>query len=296
MVTTGSTPDDLPSRRQLTDRLLRALADNGANFRHLQQDERVTIAISFALHSESSTAASTSAQHSATAGEDSSAAQKPKTGLELDPYKLYTDIDNDGIADVFITTRSAPHGENETSRSKDVAKLKLRGDLHMRQKEYLKAIAAYEAALRTSLGSDPYSGPVVPSGIIEGSGRVFSTGPLTAKQKWLYRKLIQAQVAEGNLEKSQRLLNILSKAQKASLHKGGEKPKRVDPVETVKRTRLRSQLVLSVTKNFLDAVGSNTWTFDAFKKNVVVRYFDPDETQEEKPGKPVPNEDAAATP
>lgn len=209
-----------PTKDELVDKLLDVLAENARNFRHLKPQDRLTVAITFP-RSKAQPRGKSQAGSKAQTG--SGGPTQPAVGsgtslalAALDEQGAY----GDGLA--------------EGRSSQEVS-----GDLHMRQKNYQKAIEAYEKALKVS--------------------------PM---KRSLSVKLAQAYLAAGELEKAQKMIE---KARASDSQNRQKTP----PSAASREIPLPAKFILSVPKSRLDDVAAGKLKREELKEHATVDYFNP---------------------
>jgi len=244
-----------PTKDQMVEKLLALLAENGHNFEHLADDDRLTVAITFR-------------QAAASAGDKSKTSYLravkeilPSGGVKVSgtwpvPYSHVTQpaaLPGPPAQDVPppLDTRTGGLAFGKLTHE-------LTGDLHLRQGDYKKAIEAYEKNLRQSFSTESLYGRIK-----------FPPEGLSKQNRSLMQKLSQAQIGAGNFDKARKLLDNLSRAE-AAAHQATRSNKRSNETSPS-----AAQLVVSVKKSDLDAVAAGKLPHETFKKQASVRYFDP---------------------
>ncbi|HMF15307.1 MAG TPA: tetratricopeptide repeat protein [Gemmataceae bacterium] len=224
--------DKPPKEPTLSEVVLKVLADNGKHFAHLGENESLTVAITFRASPPSTVGGSGTAM---------------------------VDFDNDGWMDFYIINPLDPAGEgkpgpaqenktqdkpgSENANHKKLSDLILLGELHLKQGKTDDAIRS----LRQALELKP-----------EGEQAV-------AANKSLAQALVTAQKYDEALSVLQRVAEQQKKKQAEAVPQAESKsPPRTSP--------LPSKLVITVSKQILDGVGSGKTSFDDFKKAASIVY------------------------
>lgn len=238
---------DTPTRDQLTRRVLEVLAENGRHFRELPAEERLTVDIVFHNRDKSRSTKPHDQQGYLWQGmgpgqsKQSAEWQLGWSGNARRPEQGF----------LFITTSSAE--ENA-------------GDLHMRQKNYAKAVEAYAKALKTHYDPD--------------------VAPGIARS--LYKKLAQAHVGAGQYDEAQQYLGLLNEGAGESNEAYGSQVQSLaafDAESGRSIAALPAHLIVSATKEQLDAVASGKMSREEFRQTAQIEYLDPLEAAAESKGK-----------
>lgn len=227
----SAVPDSthLPTRAQLTERMLDVLAENGHNFRELSPDERLTVDLVFRDRQ-----------------------VKKRTQL--------LEFQETPAGLLFVQPLQGKSADENA------------GDLHMRQKNYTKAVEAYEKAIK----------------IKAARGKQPDAKDLPA----LYQKLAQAHVAAGQYKNAERLLKMLADgaAKQNTLWRGQQLLKAKEQLLKAKElllkgkelkqsdlpaAKLPAHLIISATKSQLDAIAEGKMSRDEFAKAAQIEYLDP---------------------
>jgi tetratricopeptide (TPR) repeat protein len=209
-----------PTRDRLVDILLATLAENGHNFRHLADDGRLAIAVTFR-----------SAVKRPSAGEkvgDSNgddAASRPTSsgfgGLSGRTPGYDEDYTEGYDEDAALRARSRGLATRVGILAFRPGNDEVTGDLHLRQGNYQKAIEAYERELK----HHAQPGEPMRIGALElGQVKMFSPA-----HRRLYGKLVQAHVGAGELDKAQEWLEKLRKAVAAERPSDSEPAAKAEP-------------------------------------------------------------------
>jgi hypothetical protein len=237
-----ATPEPAPAAPKeppLGDVLLRLLAENGRHLTALNDDERLTVVVTFRGHRPSTRSTLT-----APANANTTATNPLGAGLSgtLTPF---------GGGSVTTTTA---HGQ--TARDHE-----LLGDLHLKQGQNQQALEAFSKALaaldaewkKTDLSRDEDQ----------------AIRQMQQRLADLYTKQAQAQLAAGRSDEARQLLDK-AKAAKEQAGKAADKA----PV-TAKPgggPALPARLTVSAPKRLLDQVGTGKISFEEFRKEAKVEY------------------------
>jgi tetratricopeptide (TPR) repeat protein len=150
------------------------------------------------------------------------------------------------------------------------------GDLHMRQKNYEKAIEAYRKALKLADEKEPDDSP-------SASGR---------SKAALYQKLGQACLGAGDFKEAEVIAKMLNRiaAQRPSGITLNSKSEQLAGQLDSPAAALPAHLIVSATKSQLDAVAEGKISRDEFAKAAQIEFLDPLEASvEEKSEKGEPS-------
>lgn len=227
----GQKPDEAaqPAQPQpsTADIILKLLAENGKNL-PLRDDEDVSVVVTFRNWSTLNTF------------------NPGGNALMLDARWRVADVAQGAVGDPSVAaqtfveaTQGTPPAAGHGNSPRDH---ELLGDLHQRQKQYAKAIEAYENALKQA--------------------------PDDAHARELYRKLAENYLQLGRLEEARSHLDRVLKGR-------DEKKAHVNPTggDTFSaKSALPNKLIISASKRLLDDAGSGKISFEDFKKSVVIDY------------------------
>jgi hypothetical protein len=233
------TPEASAADRQvpLAEAVLRVLAENGRHFRHLPDDERITVALTFRR-----------------SPLDSSVSPSGSVSVPVEvwrtpqgtPYIV-------GAASPFTATAQDANSFEPEIPLKETQL----GDLHARQKRWGDAARAYEEALRAlehTLHSEK-----------ERTGKMEVKTLLAMGE--VANKLAQVSTAQGNNERVRHFLKLAGRAATLAEEAAGGKPAPAGSIP------LPSRLVISAPKKILDQVGAGKMTFEEFRKAATVEYL-----------------------
>jgi hypothetical protein len=231
-------PEENAAARQasLTESILRLLAENGRHFRHLADNESITVALTFrrgvaCTHCHAANWASTAAS----------------------PYK-HPNV----LSAASASQPNAPVPVETTGRNdpEPYANEILTGDLHVRQRRLDAAVQAYTGALHTL--SQALNREKERHGVMEVKTLLASVE--------VANKLAQVHTALGRNEEAMKFLEVARKsAQWAEERAGQGKP------GTGAGVPLPSRLVVTVPKKVLEGAGK--MTFEDFRKAASVEYL-----------------------
>ncbi len=220
----------------LAEAVLRVLAENGRHFRHLPDDERITVALTF-RRSPWDVSVSGGAGGGPT-------------------WVSYTLPGSPHI--VRETVASAEGGQTANPFKPEAPPTEIAlGDLHWRQKRWEDAAKAYQDALR----------------VLEQSlhGEKERTGRMEVKTLLAMveaaNKLAQVYTAQGNNERALHFLKIAGRAAGWAEEAAQGKPVAAGTMP------LPSRLVVSAPKKILDQVGAGKMSFEEFRKAAAVEYL-----------------------
>jgi hypothetical protein len=160
-----------------------------------------------------------------------------------------------------------PSAAASTTAGKD----ELSGDLYAKQGDHKRAVESYEAAYKAAIArlQDLHKAGM------QGSDPLVVSGQKTVAA--MLAKLLQAQVAAGDLDAARETLKKLEPYQNLS---------RSTPATTTAKTtlvrRLPHLLEITATKRDLDAADGKADSLDAFRQKATVREFDPDAARLER--------------
>jgi hypothetical protein len=232
------TPEAAAAERQvpLAEAVLHVLAENGRHFRHLADDERITVALTFRR------SAACSQCHVGVG------AWTPVVVARGNAYTIETPV------------WGAPQGGQQASSSEgnpSSPKEILVGDLHVRQRRLEDAAKAYQDALRaleqTSHGEKERTGRMEVKTLL---------GMVEAANK-----LAQVYTTQGNNERALHFLKIASRAAGLAEEAAQGKPVAAGTVP------LPSRRMISAPKKILDQVGAGKMSFEEFRKAATVEYL-----------------------
>lgn len=215
----------VPAKDDLVKELLDVMVENAPNFRHLTDKDRLAVAITF-----------------------------PRTKVPVKSTEMsHTTFGTMLLRDELVRLERADvRGSHEVS-----------GDLHMRQKDYPKAVEAYTRAVKAGSRSPE-------------------------EKRALQIKLTQAYVAAGDLRNAQVWIEFLTTEIAAEpKHKNG-----TSRAEGAREIPLPARLTVSVLKSRLDEVAAGKLKREELGKHATVRYFSP---PPEVPGLGSPRKAAVST-
>jgi hypothetical protein len=221
----------------LSESLLRVLADNGRHFRHLPENETITVALTFR-------GGLACTQCHVAVG--SSSAGGP-TALYKHPV----------IANAPPATSTAGGGSAGRTDPGPYVNEVLMGDLHVRQGRLDAAVSAYTGALHTlsqTLNHEKER---------QGGWEVKT---LLASVE-VANKLAQVYTTQGDSEKALKYLEVARRSAQWAEERAQGKP------ATAGGVPLPSRLVLSAPKKILDQVAAAKMTFEEFRKAAAVEYL-----------------------
>jgi hypothetical protein len=232
------TPEASATDRQvpLAEAVLRVLAENGRHFRHLADDERITVALTFRR-------SPWDVSVSGGAGSPPVEVWRTQSGS---PYLVRATV---------ASTEGGPSA-NQSEPEAPLREIAL-GDLHVRQRRLEDAAKAYQDALR----------------VLEQSlhGEKERTGKMEVKTLLAMveaaNKLAQICTTQGNNERALHFLKIASRAAGLAEEAAQGKPVAAGTVP------LPSRLVISAPKKILDQVGAGKTSFEEFRKAATVEYL-----------------------
>lgn len=231
----------VPTKAELVNTLLDTLAENVEHIRNSEPEERLTVAITFPRSKRPA------ADYYSDYGEEGGASYSQQ-GAEGSEYE--GDYGAYGGAAGYDFDELAERGYVSPGTARDyIARAppacishELSGDLHMRQHNYSMAIEAFKKAVE-------------------------ATGSSKARRP-LVRKLIQAHVAAGELEKAQKLIEEARAAESQS-ENDSSSPAASQAIP------LPAKLILSVARSQLEEVASGKMKREELNKHATVHYFNP---------------------
>jgi hypothetical protein len=286
-----------PTRDELVQRVLGLLADNGHNISGLAPTERLTIAITIRADTAAGRTSVQSDRNAAGSGVtmleiDNDGQSDLYIANKYNENRLFS---NQGAGRFLDATRNPDVRLSElnfknvdrslavnlaqaalgSGAANDIRQAQsndeLTGDLLLRQHQYQKAVEAYDKAVSKQAAN--YFGESLNVGIAD-TNRDGTPDQLVIKdepsgKQWqiglsLYRKMIQANVGAGNIDRATAMLATLQRAMKSpvtdSPSTGASSGKR----------ELPARLVISVTKEQADLVHTGKLRRDEFKKQAIV--------------------------
>ncbi len=236
----------------LTEMILKALAENGRHFAQLRSGESITVAVTFRSEAEPAWLR-THGMHPRVRSYDM---HRSIVSHWADLFRPSNPTPDDVVkpgdsgAPAANKKPEEPPPNKKPSSAKD---LELLGDLQMRQNRYHEAIDAYAKAVQ--LGQNQ--------------------GDLAS----MYRRIAQAYLSLAEQSKGDQYDQVIARAiewlrkttdQKATEPKAPDAP----PAAQAKpAAALPAKLIITVTKQQLDAVGSGQISFDQFRRGASVEYL-----------------------
>ena len=196
-----------PSKDDLVGKLLDVLAENAPRFRHLKSQDRLSVAITFPR-------------------------SKPPSKPADRGYLSATSSDLKGVPTITNTV--------EERSSYEVS-----GDLHMRQKNYRRAVEAFENALKVA--------------------------PDQPRKPAIARKLIGAYVAAGDLKNAEKWIAFLKKQRPT----GSDSQNDACQSAGWRLIPLPARLTVSVVKSRLDELAAGKMKREELNQHATVDYFNP---------------------
>jgi hypothetical protein len=244
-----ATPSQKPKAPSVADTILKVLADNGHNFSHLSAKESLTVVVTFRKVNTTIF----NPHHPTLSNTKLFLLGLEAAGVELSP-KTEKPSKKGGQTDKDVRESAAKAleflGKEVSGKSSPANDHELLGDLHLKQNRVQDAIKAYEKALEHK-----------PSG---------------KQAEALYRKIAQAYLTLAERAKSDaQYQQVIDKAIQWLKRVQDEKHKKGDPdtPPPVTSPRLPAKLIISVSKQLLDQVGSGKISFEEFKQAVSVEYL-----------------------
>jgi hypothetical protein len=241
------------------DVILRVLAENGQHFRHLDPNERLTVAVTFRGHWPAGVRHHTGANDPAgqnvnIIGGTLTLGTGTGTGTfnAANPVTVAQQPANAATSQIPSFPSLSDPNQPRTARDYE-----LLGDLHLRQQRYDQALDALRRAieqLETGLKHDPAA-----------ANREESFKRLAG----LYAKLAQALLAAGKVDEARALLDRTRRIHVDPTGTENPSTKTTKP----EPARLPARLIISARKSLLDAVGSGKMDFETFRKQASVDYL-----------------------
>jgi hypothetical protein len=238
-----ATPEPAPAAPKeppLGDVLLRLLAENGRHLTALNDDERLTVVVTFRGHRPSPRPTVTTQANAITTATNPLGAGLSGT---LTPF---------GGGTVATTA-----GHGQTARDHE-----LLGDLHLKQGQHQQALEAFSKAL-TALDAEWKKTDL-------SGGEDQAIRQMQLRLAELYTKQAQAQLAAGRSDEARQLLDKAKAVKEQAGKTAAEKP----PV-TAKPgggPALPARLTVSAPKRLLDQIGTGKISFEEFRKEAKVEY------------------------
>ncbi len=240
--------DRAAERPSLAEAVLRVLAENGHNFAHLADDEKITVAVTFRGELNCTLCHDTGwSRSSRTSGPRSSSV--PSTSGTSGPSAGTTNLTKD--AEQAYKTQLV-----------EAQNALLLGDLQAKQNNPKAAAAEYQKAINTFHKAQESRKQTAPGG-----GRDAATLLLAVE---MYTKLAKAHDGAGQIEQAMRALGVVEDYVREMKQAGGAPaPRKAAGVP------LPGKLVVSATKKLLDQAGAGKISFEEFRKAASVEYQAP---------------------
>lgn len=240
--TDGSGADKKAKEPTIADILIKVLAENGKHFTQLAPDETVTIVVTFR---QTEGGAPFADPIYFQLGHPQDTLLRPNQ-LNLYQFPTAQPVNSDSTQ-VKKAGGDTPASGGEVATKAASGKVKdslLLGDLHYKQGKIAEAMEAYMVAfnyLQESKESDAYAETC--------------------------RKLAQCLLAENKTEEAKQYLDLVIKRKKSA--------EPAPAKQEAPTTHSPTKLIVSAQKKLLDQVGSGKMTLEEFKKEVIVEYSGP---------------------